>query len=313
MHGTTSRDKSYVIAELTCNQQLTGAPHRTPNGAAVHYGLQMSVETERRLYRFGVFEADPGTGELRKQGKRIRLAAQPFEILIMLLERPGEVVTRDDIRQRLWPEGTFVDFDHGLNAAVAKLRDALGDSAASPRFIETLARRGYRFIAPVSAPAETQSSTAPTLPPTDEVPVAVLTDPADVPQHARSTARILFALVQVLFLAFYVAALANFREIGDLMEVATGKYWTVSLVLVSAAVGIPVRLYLLSAVSFRAPKLRTSFLALFPGLLVLDLLWAASPFLMVHHIGLGLALCATAALAYLPFSQRTLILMGAAD
>src|SRR5579864_3090046 len=103
----------------------------------------------KHLFRFGVFEADQHTGELRKQGRRMQLQGQPFDILIMLLERPGELVSRTQIRERLWPDGTFVDFDHSLNTAVNKIRDVLGDSASSPRFVETLARRGYRFIAPV--------------------------------------------------------------------------------------------------------------------------------------------------------------------
>jgi TolB-like protein/DNA-binding winged helix-turn-helix (wHTH) protein/Tfp pilus assembly protein PilF len=98
--------------------------------------------------RFGVFEVDLRSGELRKAGSRVALQEQPFRILVRLLERPGEVVTREQLRQELWPGDTFVDFDHGLNAAVKRLRDALGDSAETPRFIETLPRRGYRFIAP---------------------------------------------------------------------------------------------------------------------------------------------------------------------
>ncbi len=101
-------------------------------------------------FRFGLFEADAASGELRKSGIRIRLQAQPFRVLICLLERPGEVVTRDEIQQRLWGNDTIVDFDHSLGTAINKLREALGDSAENPRFIETLARRGYRFIAPVT-------------------------------------------------------------------------------------------------------------------------------------------------------------------
>jgi len=107
-----------------------------------------------RVAHFGSFELDLRTAELRRNGTRVRLQEQPFRLLAMLLERPGDVVTREEIRQRLWPS-EFVDFDHSLNAAVRKLREALGDSAENPRFIETLARRGYRFIAPVSWDAET--------------------------------------------------------------------------------------------------------------------------------------------------------------
>src|SRR5580692_11784058 len=99
--------------------------------------------------RFGVFEMDLRAGELRKHGLRVRLQEQPFQLLAMLLERPGEVVTREELQKKLWPEDTFVDFDHGLNKGVNKIREALGDSAESPRFVETVARRGYRFLAEV--------------------------------------------------------------------------------------------------------------------------------------------------------------------
>ena len=102
---------------------------------------------------FGTFEVDLRAGELRRNGAKIRLQEQPFQVLAMLLERPGEIVTREELRSRLWAADTFVDFDHGLNAAVKRLRDALGDSAENPRFVETVARRGYRFIAPMSGAA----------------------------------------------------------------------------------------------------------------------------------------------------------------
>ena len=104
-----------------------------------------------RPIRFGVFEVDLHTGELRKQGLRIKLRDQPFQILLLLLAHPGEVVSRDELQKQLWPADTFVDFDRGLNKAVNHLRDALGDSAESPRFIETLPKRGYRFISPIDA------------------------------------------------------------------------------------------------------------------------------------------------------------------
>src|ERR1700727_1547270 len=102
-----------------------------------------------RRYRFGVFEADATLGELRRQGVRIKLNAQPFQVLVMLLQRPGELLTREEIARELWPDGTFVDYEHGVNSAVNRIREALGDKARNPRFIETLARRGYRFVARV--------------------------------------------------------------------------------------------------------------------------------------------------------------------
>jgi len=111
----------------------------------------MALETRaREVFRFGIFEVDVRAGELRKQGVRIKLQEQPFQVLTVLLQSPGEVVTRDELRSRIWSADTFVDFDNSLNTSMNKLRDALGDSAERPRFIETLPRRGYRFIAPVS-------------------------------------------------------------------------------------------------------------------------------------------------------------------
>jgi TolB-like protein/DNA-binding winged helix-turn-helix (wHTH) protein/Tfp pilus assembly protein PilF len=107
-----------------------------------------------RSVRFGVFELDLRTGELKKKGLRIRLQSQPFRLLVTLLKERGEIVTREELRRTLWPEDTFVDFDHSLGSAINKLREALGDSATNPRFIETAPRRGYRFIAPFEAVAE---------------------------------------------------------------------------------------------------------------------------------------------------------------
>ena len=102
------------------------------------------------IVRFGTFEVDLPAGELRKGGVKLKLTGQPFQVLTILLERPGEVVTRDELQKRLWPD-TFVDVDHNLNTAINKIREVLGDSAESPRFVETLPRRGYRFIAPVES------------------------------------------------------------------------------------------------------------------------------------------------------------------
>ena len=119
------------------NVGLAGSPNPGTNG-------------ESGARRFGVFEVDLHAGELRRNGLKVKLQEQPFQILALLLERPGEVVTREDLRNRLWPVDTFVDFDHSMNAAVKRLRDALGDTAENPRFVETVARRGYRFLAPVN-------------------------------------------------------------------------------------------------------------------------------------------------------------------
>lgn len=114
----------------------------------------MGTPAQSRRYRFGLFEADPAAGELLRQGVRVRVQDQPFRLLTILLERPGEVVPREEVRERLWPADTYVEFDGSLKAALKRLREALGDSAENPIFIETLPKRGYRFIAPVAAEDE---------------------------------------------------------------------------------------------------------------------------------------------------------------
>jgi Tol biopolymer transport system component/DNA-binding winged helix-turn-helix (wHTH) protein len=114
------------------------------------------------IIRFGNFELDPHAGELRRGGIRIKLSGQPFDVLLALLEKPGQVVTREELHEKLWSQDTFVDFEHGLNKAINKVRDALGDDADNPRFVETLPRRGYKFLAPVAQPAPAQIAPDPT-------------------------------------------------------------------------------------------------------------------------------------------------------
>src|SRR6266436_10416158 len=119
----------------------------------------MEATARNHRTRFGAFEVDLRSGEVHKHGIRLKLQDQPFQVLSLLLEHEGDVVTREELRQKLWPADTFVDFDNGLNTAIKKLRDTLSDSADSPRFIETLPKRGYRFIYPVNgarAPAAVQ-------------------------------------------------------------------------------------------------------------------------------------------------------------
>src|SRR5271156_4799411 len=139
--------------------------------------------------RFGVFEVDLRAGELHKHGLRVRLQEQPLQVLTMLLEHPGEVVTREELQKKLWPADTFLDFDHGLNKAINKIRDALGDSAESPRFVETIARRGYRFLAEVKA-VDAPAGPGPELPPPPPAEIRGQPDLAGapaVPKHQSST------------------------------------------------------------------------------------------------------------------------------
>ena len=259
-------------------------------------------------YKFGLYEADFSSGELFREGRKLRMQEQPFQVLIALLERPGEVVTREDLRQRLWPSDTFVDFDHSLNTAINKLRDALGDGAANPRFIETLPRRGYRFIAPVQAvsPGLAASDAASALPQANPQPTG-----AELPQAHPVTARLLFGLLQGMYLVFYTLTLWRLDEVvQSARQIQLSATVMLPLVLVSALVGIALRLYTLNATLFNYRHLGVNFRKLFPLVLVLDVLWATSPFLIIHLISVGLAFAACAALVYSPFAQRVLALMA---
>jgi DNA-binding winged helix-turn-helix (wHTH) protein len=154
-----------------------------------------------RLLRFGVFEVDPRAGELRKSGLRIKLQDQPFQVLIILLEHPGEMVTREELQRRLWPADTFVDFDHSMNSAVKKLREALRDQAENPRFIETLHRRGYRFIAPVEGQSDAAEMRHGSQWNTDSARVRVSAEPGTATGMAKRWKAIVPAAVTVLVLS----------------------------------------------------------------------------------------------------------------
>lgn len=283
----------------------------------------MDKNSSRKLYRFGVFEADEQSGELRKQGRRLALQGQPLQVLLMLLSRAGELVTRAELQQRIWTEGTFVDFEHGINSAINKIRDTLDDSAANPRFIETLAKRGYRFIASVqiqngSEPERPQPASSGEPDAREVSPVLIarrlLTSADEVPRVRHGIPRSLFFLLQVMYLCFYVGALARLRDAQEVLSrFVPGHFWVTALLIVTAAIGIPTRFYLLSGIAFRSPKLSGDFLRLFPIIFPFDELWALSPFLLIDQIGFGLALGAMAALLYVPFAQRSLILMDSAS
>lgn len=269
----------------------------------------------------------------------MRLNAQPFQVLLLLLERPGELLTREEIARALWPEDTFVDYEHGVNSAVNRIREALGDSANGARFVETLARRGYRFVAPVeliaaageTAPGTNGSSAAAAISPNPGTqdgaagtaaaaasdgpePLAtsgILTTPQELPRVPWTVAQTLFVLFQVMYLGFYIGALANLAEIQDLLAPLRRAMPIEMILIVTGAALIPVRAFVLCAALFRAPRVREKMLALWPFLLPLDELWALAPFLLLHRINFGVALSCTALLAWAPFVQRSLILMGA--
>jgi cholera toxin transcriptional activator len=256
-------------------------------------------QNSSRFVRFGVFEVDLTAGELRKNGMKLRLQGQPFQVLAVLLERPGQVVTREELQQKLWPSDTFVDFDHSLNTAVNKVREVLSDSASNPRYVETLARRGYRFIAPVQS--------EPT-----RLPV-VNSEIQPAATASLTIPRGLFAVIQVMYLCFYLAALIRLHAveaIADSYLPGWAATTLVSTVMITAGIGIPLRCYLLSSVGFDYRRMEVKFRQIFPFILALDQLWAAAPFLLTQQIGLGAAFAACAALLYVPFSERTLIRMA---
>ncbi len=192
---------------LTCNSELRG---KIPS----HSGWGQKVEklgaTGQKIVRFGLFEADLTNRILTKGGLRLRLQDQPFQVLVMLLERPGEVVRREELQQRLWASDTYVAFDDGLNTAIKKLRNALSDTSDNPRFVETVPRRGYRFVAPVSVvdPGVRPESEAPSAPLAEDIVIAarertrVMIEPAT--SRRTGTAVLLSAAAALLLIAAYV-------------------------------------------------------------------------------------------------------------
>jgi cholera toxin transcriptional activator len=193
-------------------------------------------QNNARIARFGVFELDLSAGELRKSGVKLRLQEQPFQVLALLLERAGDVVTREELQQKLWPSDTFVDFDHSLNTAINKVREALGDSGSSPRYVETLARRGYRFIAPVQDPIQSRAASETrlgnngaaggeqiraslTAKSSDSYgPSPALHPELEVPIPRRPLTRALFALIQIMYLAFYLTALFRLHDVQGVAD-----------------------------------------------------------------------------------------------
>jgi DNA-binding winged helix-turn-helix (wHTH) protein len=261
----------------------------------------MTEYQQDKRIRFGDFEFECSTGDLQKDGHSIKLQGQPARLLSLLVSRPGEMVTRTDIQKALWPDGRFVEFEHAINTAVKKVREALQDNSENPRFIETLPKLGYRFTVPVSVvdrPTRIQ-------PASDAKPN--IDEDFSIP-HPRMS-RALFLLIQVGYIAMYCTTLFYVPELGgaltDVGLVPTSI--TFPGVLVIAMCGIALRIYLLTSVGWRHPAAGSNFGRLFPFVLAIDAIWAASPLLAMRTIGEGVALAAVAGLAYLPFAQRTLI------
>jgi cholera toxin transcriptional activator len=278
------------------------------------------------IIKFDEFELDLGRYELRRRGQPLKLEKVPMELLILLAEREGQLVTREEIVQKLWGQDVFVDTRQGVNTAVRKIRLALKDDPDNPRILQTVFGKGYRLVAPV----ETAGGARPPSPRTGTegvvrpYPVPLEQIGSREPQRGVAPdesenrglsgakvktapvdprlARALFLLIQVGYLALYAAALfflGDIRRLG-LPPAVPG------LTVVAGLIGTAVRLYLISAVAFNYVGSGRLFRQAWPGILILDALWAASPLFLFYHWG-ELTLLAVAGLVFLPFSQRTLM------
>ena len=270
---------------------LTGSMHR----------LVDNVQPQPARVRFDNFELDRKTAELYKDGRRLKLQDQPARLLVLLVSRPGTVITRGDIQEALWNEGQFVEFEHAINVAVKKIREALEDDPLKPRFIETVPKKGYRFIGVIetarieSAPSRTICD--------EEVAEREFVLPA-------MRARILFLAVQVVYLTVYGLTLLNMQDVAGVLAEA-GAPWLAIPALVGAAISIPVRLYLVFTVGLGHPAAGKKYRRMLPYLMPWDWVWAPSPFLASQKIGADWALLLTVLLVYPPISQ--LILMRSID
>jgi cholera toxin transcriptional activator len=265
------------------------------------------------IIRFAEYEADLRSGELRRQGHRLKLQDKPFQVLAALLQRPGELVTREELRQSLWAADTFVDFEHGLNTAVNKVREALRDSANNPRFIETLPRRGYRFIGPINNSGEVQAA-LPSQVGTESAAADVsAAETSELPTAPRPAARGLLLLIEGSYLVSYIAALHYLIWVRMLARFSFGpaqSFTIASLIIVWCALGLPLRFYMCFAILFDYDLLGQKFRRLFPFLLSIDEVWSAMTFFLIPTIGLGLAFPLFVLAVYSPFAQRTLVRMA---
>jgi len=280
--------------------------------------------------RFESFELDCITGELFKNGARVKLQDQPARLLILLVFRAGTLVTRDEIQEALWEDGQFVEFEHAINVAVKKIREALNDDPLKPRMLETMPRKGYRFIATVERIENPMKSVAvessivvpiPDVELAPQIQTKVEASEPDKPNPDEedlerefalpaTPARILFLSVQLMYLAIYSLALIHMYDIASVLGTA-GVGWLATPLLIGAAGSIPVRLYLIFTVGLGHPAAGMKYRRMLPYLMPWDWIWAASPFLAIHTIGPEWALVLSAVLVYPPISQ--VILMRSID
>jgi DNA-binding winged helix-turn-helix (wHTH) protein len=279
---------------------------------SMDFPMSAELQTSQpAMLRFDTFELDLRSYELRKNGIRIRLQIKPAKLLAMLALQKGELVTRDEIEKALWKD-EFVEFEHGINTAISKIRVALEDDREHPRVIETLPKQGYRFLADVEMIYRNGLKTPVEVHPPEPVPPSTdTTTPIkveeDKPQEfvlpvSKPVARGFFLIIEFGYLAMYLAALVKMNALQELL----GKGGLLDSTLIMIMCAIAVRIYLISAVGWGHPDAGRKFHQLFPALLVLDAVWAVSP-LLVDTLNRGIALAGVAGLAYLPFAQRTLV------
>jgi cholera toxin transcriptional activator len=265
------------------------------------------------VIRFAEYEADLRSGELRRQGHRLKLQDKPFQVLAALLQKPGELITREELRQSLWAADTFVDFEHGLNTAVNKVREALRDSANNPRFIETLPRRGYRFIGPINNLGKGENELAPQAEMLSAAAGVSAAQKSELPTAPRPAARGLLLLIEGAYLVSYIAALHYLIWVRMLARFSFGpaqSFTIASLIVLWCALGLPLRFYLCFAILFDYDFLGPKFRRLFPFLLSIDEVWSAMTFFLIPTIGLGFAFPLFVLAVYSPFAQRTLVRMA---
>jgi DNA-binding winged helix-turn-helix (wHTH) protein len=282
-----------------------------PRGGSILRSLIMpgkqTVASE--IIKFEEFELDKGRYELRRRGSPVKLERVPMELLILLAEREGQLVTREEIIQRVWGDNVYVDTRQGINTAVRKIRLALRDNPDEPRILKTVVGKGYRLAAPLSF-ADSQSEPGPVVP---AETAKAATGPGNSNAHPQplgaaplpmrpTTARALLLLIQFGYLIFYAASFIWFSSILRMGLPALVPY----IFLTVALAGSAFRIYLISAIASNFPGKGRLFRQMFPGILVLDAVWASSPLLLFPKLGY-VTLLFMAGLAFLPFTQRTLV------
>lgn len=262
------------------------------------YAISSVPETMRQSrIRFDAFELNLHTGELHKDGRPIRLQDQPAKLLTLLATRPGEVVTRDEIQQQLWNDGEFVEFEHAVNTAIRKIRVALDDDADRPRIIQTLPRKGYRFIAPV------EGESLQTKPIADGQGEFVL--PVSV-----NSSRLLFFLAQVPYIAIYLAVFYYWYNLDSALASTFGFVpveFSRPFLQMLALIGFTIRVYLICLVGWGHSDAGPRYRKLFPYLLPLDAVYAATPLLAQQWAGPLVSWAGLILMGWLIFGQRSLM------